>query len=203
MGSWNPPGGGGIDEPVAIRPREDQDLIDRARGGDAAAYGELVRRHQQIAFRTALVFSSSAADAEEAAQDGFVKAWRALARFRDGEPFRPWLLAIVANEARTRRRAAGRRSEWTRRAAAAEGAEARRGGGGGADPLALAIAGEVRGELLGALAALGARDREVLSLRYLLDMSEAEMAVALGCRRGTVKSRLSRALGRLREEVGS
>ena len=62
--------------------------------------------------------------------------------------------------------------EWTRRAAAAEGAEARRGGGGGADPLALAIAGEVRGELLGALAALGARDREVLSLRYLLDMSE-------------------------------
>ena len=202
VGSGNPPGGDGVDEPVAIRPRDDQDLIDRARGGDTAAYGELVRRHQQIAFRTALVFAGSAADAEEAAQDGFVKAWRALARFRDGEPFRPWLLAIVANEARTRRRAAGRRSEWTRRAAAVEGAEAGRGGGG-PDPLALAIAGEVRGELLGALAALGARDREVLSLRYLLDMSEGEMAVALGCRRGTVKSRLSRALGRLREEVQS
>jgi RNA polymerase sigma-70 factor (ECF subfamily) len=185
---------------VATRPRDDQDLINRARGGDTAAYGELVRRHQQIAFRTALVFAGSAADAEEATQDGFVKAWRALARFRDGEPFRPWLLAIVANEARTRQRSAGRRTEWTRRAAAAEGVEAPRRGTG-ADPLAVAIAGEVRGELLGALAALGARDREVLSLRYLLDLSESEMAIALGCRRGTVKSRLARALGRLREEL--
>jgi RNA polymerase sigma-70 factor (ECF subfamily) len=146
--------------------------------------------------------SGSAADAEEAAQDGFVKAWRALARFRDGQPFRPWLLAIVANEARSRRRAAGRRAAWTRRAATAEGTA---GGADAAawscDPLALAIAGERRGELLAALAALGARDREVLSLRYLLDMSEDEMALALGCRHGTIKSRLSRALTRLREEV--
>lgn len=182
---------------MATRPRDDQELIDRARGGDAAAYGQLVQRHQQIAFRTALVFTRSAADAEEAAQDAFVKAWRALARFRDGEPFRPWLLAIVANEARTRRRAAARRDDWTRRAAAADPprpAEA-------SDPLALAIAGERRGELLAALSALGSRDREVLSLRYLLDMSEQEMALALGCRRGTVKSRLSRALGRLRGEM--
>jgi len=201
VGDGNPAGGGGIDESVATtRPLDDQHLIDRARGGDTAAYGQLVRRHQQIAFRTALVFSGSAADAEEAAQDGFVKAWRALARFRDGEPFRPWLLAIVANEARTRRRAAGRRAEWTRRAAAAEEA----GAGESSvprDPLSVAIAGERRGELLAALAALAPRDREVLALRYLLDMSEGEMAVTLGCRRGTVKSRLARALGRLREQV--
>jgi RNA polymerase sigma-70 factor (ECF subfamily) len=200
VGDGNPAGGGGIEDSVAPRPLDDQDLVDRARGGDTAAYGQLVRRHQQVAFRTALVFSGSAADAEEAAQDGFVKAWRALARFRDGEPFRPWLLAIVANEARTRRRAAGRRTEWTRRAAVAEGATAD-GGAALSDPLALAIAGERRGELLVALAALGDRDREVLSLRYLLDMSEADIALALGCRRGTVKSRLSRALGRLREEL--
>jgi RNA polymerase sigma-70 factor (ECF subfamily) len=205
VASGNPAGGGGVEQPVAPRPLDDQSLIDRARGGDTAAYGELVRRHQPIAFRTALVFSGSAADAEEAAQDGFVKAWRALARFRDGEPFRPWLLAIVANEARTRRRAAGRRAEWTRRAAVADGVRAQGGGERAAsgDPLAVAIAGEARGELLAALAALGDRDREVLSLRYLLDMSEAEIALALGCRRGTVKSRLSRALGRLRAEVAS
>jgi RNA polymerase sigma-70 factor (ECF subfamily) len=184
---------------VATRPLDDQELVDRARGGDAAAYGQLVRRHQQIAFRTAFVFTSSVADAEEAVQDGFLKAWRALARFRDGEAFRPWLLAIVANEARTRRRAAGRRAEWTRRAAAAEPSP--EGSADRLDPLALAIAGERRGELLAALAALRPRDREVLSLRYLLDMSEHEMALALGCRHGTVKSRLSRALGRLREAV--
>jgi RNA polymerase sigma-70 factor (ECF subfamily) len=162
-----------------------------------------VRRHQTIAFRTALVFAGSAADAEEAAQDGFVKAWRALARFRDGEPFRPWLLAIVANEARTRRRAAGRRTEWKRRAAVAAGVDAQRGGGGPAsdDPLAVALAGEARGEIFDALSALAPRDREVLALRYLLDMSEGDMARALDCRPGTVKSRLSRALARLREEV--
>ena len=58
-------------------------------------------------------------DAEEAAQDGFLKAWRALARFREGEPLRPWLLTIVANEARNRRRAAGRREHLALRAAAA------------------------------------------------------------------------------------
>ena len=73
--------------------------------------------HQTIAFRTAWVITRSEADAEEAAQDGFLKAHRALGRFREGEPFRPWLLAIVANEARNRRRAAGRRAGLALRAA--------------------------------------------------------------------------------------
>src|SRR5215210_9428067 len=95
---------------VASRPPDEQRLLERARRGDAAAYEELVRAHQQTAFRTACLLSGSAADAEEAAQDGFLKAWRALPRFRAGAPFRPWLLAIVANEARNRRRAAGRRA---------------------------------------------------------------------------------------------
>ena len=199
MGSGNLDDDGGVDPSVAGPPLDDQQLIDRARGGDAAAYGQLVQRHQQIAFRTAFVFTRSAADAEEAAQDGFVKAWRALARFRAGEPFRPWLLAIVANEARTKRRAAGRRDDWTRRAAVAATATAP--DGGAFDPLAAAIAGERREELLSALSALAPRDREVLSLRYLLDMSEGDMAQALGCRPGTVKSRVSRALGRLRAEL--
>src|SRR2546429_1363533 len=55
------------------------------------------------------VITRNAADAEDATQDGLVKAWRALGRFRAGEPLRPWLLQIVANEARNRRRSAGRR----------------------------------------------------------------------------------------------
>ena len=57
-----------------------------------------------------MLITQDAAEAEEAAQDAFVKAWRALARFRAGEPLRPWLLTIVANEARNRRRSAGRRT---------------------------------------------------------------------------------------------
>ena len=58
--------------------------------------------HQDIAFRTAYLLTGSAADAEDAAQAGFVKAWTALPRFRRGSPFKPWLLRIVANVARTK-----------------------------------------------------------------------------------------------------
>ena len=77
---------------------------------DLESYDQLVREHQGIAFRTAYVITGSAADAEEVVQDAFVKAYRARGRFRSGSPFRPWLLAIVANEARNRRRATGRRA---------------------------------------------------------------------------------------------
>ena len=102
---------------VGRPPDNEAALIARAQGGDTVAYGSLVRAHQDIAFRVACLAGGSAADAEEAAQEGFVKAWRALPRFRAGAPFRPWLLAIVANEARNRRRAAGRRAGLVLRAA--------------------------------------------------------------------------------------
>ena len=84
-------------------------MVELARAGDDDAYAALVRAHQDVAFRTAMLITANAADAEEAAQDAFVKAYRALHRFRAGEPLRPWLLTIVANEARNRRRSAGRR----------------------------------------------------------------------------------------------
>src|ERR687885_1387947 len=92
----------------------------RARDGDTAAYERLVSRHAQVAFRVACVLAGSAADAEEAAQDAFVKAYKALGRFRPGHPFRPWLLKIVANEAHNRRRAPGRRPALPSRAAHAD-----------------------------------------------------------------------------------
>ena len=189
-------GPAGVSEAVVGRPRPEDQLVEHARRGDQAAFEELVHRHQTIAFRTAVMLTGSAADAEEAAQDAFVKAWAALPRFRRGAPFRPWLLAIVANEARTRRRAAGRREAWTLRAAHAEPAPV-----AGGDPAAAVAVRERSAELRAALAILDERDRTVLGLRYLLDLSEREMAAVLGCRQGTVKSRLSRALGRLREEV--
>ena len=90
----------------------------RAQRGDPRAYEELVRPHEEIAFRVAYVITRNAADAEDAVQDALVKAWRALGRFRAGEPLRPWLLRIAANEARNRRRSAGRRSALALRAAA-------------------------------------------------------------------------------------
>jgi RNA polymerase sigma factor (sigma-70 family) len=171
----------------------EEELIARARRGDTAAYASLVRLHQDVAFRTAMLITGHPQDAEEAAQDGFLKAWRALGRFREGEPLRPWLLTIVANEARNRRRAAGRREQLALRVASAA---------------VVAAAGEeeldaiAHDDLAAALGRLRPDDRLVLGCRYVLDLSEAETAAALGVARGTVKSRLSRALGRLREEVG-
>ena len=178
------------------RPLDEAELVERARHGDLEAWETLVRTYQGIAFRTAYLLAGSAADAEEAAQDGFLKAQRALARFRRGAALKPWLLRIVANEARNRRRSAGRRERLVLLAAA----EARPGDAV-PSPEAALLDHERRRNLLDAVESLGGRDRAVITCRYLLELSEAETAAALGVRRGTVKSRLSRALGRLRLAV--
>jgi RNA polymerase sigma factor (sigma-70 family) len=181
---------------VEDRPPHEEELVARAKRGELDAYEEIVRRHQTIAFRTAWTITRSAADAEEAAQDAFVKAHAALGRFRDGSPLRPWLLTIVANEARNRVKAAGRRERLALRVA-----EERRPGGAVPSPEAALLDSERREELLAALDRLSAIDRETIACRYFLDLSEEETAAALGCARGTVKSRLSRALDRLRERI--
>ena len=177
------------------RPLEEQDLVEQAKRGDVSAYETLVHQHQGIAFRTAYLVTGTAADAEEAAQDAFVKAYRALGRFRAGAPFRPWLLRIVANEARNRRRSAGRRAGLALRLAEEPSGDA------APSPEATVLDRERRELLLAGISRLREDDRLVIACRYFLDLSEDETAATLGWRRGTVKSRLSRALDRLREEV--
>jgi RNA polymerase sigma-70 factor (ECF subfamily) len=177
---------------VEGRPLAEAELIDRARRGDVMAYEELVRGHQDLAVRTAHLIAPDG-DAEDAAQEAFVKAWAALPRFRVGSPFRPWLLRIVANEARNRRRSAVRRTGLALRVA-----EDRPSGGAAPSPESAVLATERQATLLAALARLRDEDREIIAARYLLDLSEAEAAETLRLPRGTVKSRLSRALGRLR-----
>jgi RNA polymerase sigma-70 factor, ECF subfamily len=183
---------------VVDRPLEERDLIERAQRGDTAAYETLVRAHQQLAFRTAFLITQSAADAEEAAQDGFVKAHAALRRFRRGAPFRPWLLAIVANEARNRRRSARRRAELALRAA-----EAPPTGDAAPSPEAALLQAEERHRLLAAVNELGDDDRLVIACRYFVGLSEEETAAVIGRPEGTVKSRSARALARLRERMGA
>jgi RNA polymerase sigma factor (sigma-70 family) len=177
---------------VEGRPQNERELALRAQRGDARAYEELVRPHQEIAFRVAYVITRNAADAEDATQDGLVKAWRALGRFRASEPMRPWLLQIVANEARNRRRSAGRREQLALRAANVSGEAA-------PSPEDATLDADERARLLAALEQLPADAREVLACRYLLQLSEEETAAALDVARGTVKSRSARALERLRE----
>jgi len=157
-----------------------------------------VTMHQAAAFRVAYLLLASAADAEDAAQEGFVKAYLALGRFRAGEPFRPWLLQVVGNEARNRRRA-----RWRREGVVARAFEAILGPGApaAASSETLVLAGETRAEVRAALLRLGEEERLVVTCRYLLDLSEAETAAALGIPVGTVKSRLHRGLRRLRADL--
>ena len=173
----------------------EQALLARSREGDVRAYEELVEQHQATAFRVAWMITRSRPDAEEATQDGFLKAYRALGRFHEGAPFRPWLLRIVANEARNRKVAAQRREQLAMRTI--EG----RAPASAAPADAEAIANSERAELIAAISRLEERDQLVIGARFFLELSEAETAAALGVRRGTVKSRLSRALARLRKEV--
>jgi RNA polymerase sigma-70 factor (ECF subfamily) len=178
---------------VEGRPTEDHELVERAQGGDVSAFEELVRRHQAVASRVAYLVLRNEADAADAAQEAFVKAYRALGRFKRGAPFRPWLLKIVTNEARSRRRSVVRRDALAHRVA-----EQRPSGEAAPSPEAAAFSQEQREEILRAIDKLAERDQLVISYRYFLDMSEAEMADALGVARGTIKSRLSRAQQRLR-----
>ena len=123
-----------------------------------------------------------------------MKAFRALAGFRSGSPFRPWLLRIVANEARNQRRGAARRAGLALRLA-------ERPPGLERSPEEAALGAMSRAELVRAVSGLPERDRLTLAYRYFVGLSEAEMATAMGCRPGTVKSRLVRALARLRQAL--
>lgn len=171
---------------------DDAELIDRARAGDVAAYEELVRRYQDVALRTAHVVAPEA-DAADAVQEAFLKAHAALPRFRAGAPFRPWVLRIVANEARNRRRSAERRTGLALRVSATTPRDE-----SAPSPEDAALAGEARRQLVAALGTLRDEEREVIGARFLLELSEAETAATLGIPPGTVKSRTSRALAHLR-----
>ena len=180
------------------RPLDDRKLIDRARQGDVNAYEQLVERYANVAVRTAYVIAGSQADAEDASQEAFFKAYRALRRFRPGSEFRPWLLQIVANEARNQRRRAGRQERLAIRVH-----DDLRGGGAAPSPHAQAEAAEERESLLRAVNGLRDEDREVIACRYFLDLSTEETARVIGSPVGTVKSRLSRALDRLKVVLGA
>ena len=163
-----------------------------------AAYEELVRRYEGLAFRVAYLVCRDADEARDAAQEGFLRAWHALPRFRSGAEPRPWLMQIVANAARNRRRGSTRRMNLALRVA-----QDRPSDGAAPSPEAAVLADERRRDLLAALNRLREEDRLVIALRWFADLGEAEMAAALGVARGTVKSRLSRAMGRLRGVLAS
>lgn len=175
---------------------DERHLVAAAKSGDQRAYGQLLERHQTVAFRAAYLITGSEAEAQDATQDACMKAWLAMRRFRSDAPFRPWLVRIAINEARNQRRGTSRRSTLLRALNV--------GGGAGASAPsaeAEALAGESRAELRAAIGRLREDDQLVIAARFLLGLSEAEASIALGLRPGTVKSRCSRALARLHGEL--
>ncbi|MBI4314635.1 MAG: RNA polymerase sigma factor [Chloroflexi bacterium] len=173
----------------------DAELVTRARRADEAAWETLTRAYAEAAFRLAYLILGDPDDADDVAQEAFIRAYRALNQFDLARPFRPWLLSIVANLARNRLRSAGRYLAALQRAARAD-PEAHVGAP------ADSAAAEAR-EVWQAVKRLGQTDSEIIYLRYFLDMSEADTAQTLGVAPGTVKSRTHRALERLRSVVAN
>jgi RNA polymerase sigma-70 factor (ECF subfamily) len=173
---------------------EEDEAVERAKSGDRDAYAFLVARYSALAHRTAYLLGAGA-EAEDVTQEAFVKAFRALDTFRPG-PFRPWLLRIVANETRNAHRAWRRRTSLELRLAVRpdEAADT-------PSPEQSAVASDMSAILLAAINSMSHRDRLVLTCRYFLDLSETETAEVLGWPRGSVKSRLSRALVKLRRAL--
>lgn len=168
-------------------------MVARARAGDRDAYAVLVARYAALAHRTAFLLGAGH-EAEDVVQEAFVKGFRALASFRPDASFRPWLLRIVANETSNLRRSARRRAALELRATAEPSEQPET-----AEHAALAA--DTRAAVLAAVNAMPERDRLVLTCRYFLDLSEAETAEVLSWPRGSVKSRLSRALAKLRRAL--
>jgi RNA polymerase sigma-70 factor (ECF subfamily) len=169
--------------------------VARAIAGDQAAYGELVTRYTALAHRTAYLLGAGA-DAGDVVQEAFVKGYRKLGTFKAGADFKPWLLKIVANETKNLHRGRRRRNLMELRVANTTETVDHDDPG--------TLVDDARTKLLEAVRSLSEPDRQVVTCRYLLDLSEAETAATLGLAKGTVKSRLSRALAKLRpmlEEV--
>jgi RNA polymerase sigma-70 factor (ECF subfamily) len=161
------------------------ELVKRAKAGDRSAFDDLVGPLVGQAFRLAYGMLHDRASAEDAVQEAAVRSWRKLSNLRPGTPFRPWFLAIVANQCRTAMRA-----RWwsVLRVEVIEGPES-----------AAFEDRIVRGaDLRAALRKLGTDQREVLVLRYYLDLPLEEVAAITGVRVGTVKSRINRGLAAMR-----
>lgn len=176
----------------------EQDLIRRAQRGEIAAFDALVRAYETLAFRAAFLITRQEHDAADAAQEAFVRAFRALSSFRVGEPFRPWLLRIVTNQALNRIQAMKRRTNMTERYAqvmqeTTELPNAQR----------TLEAREQNELLMRAVARLKPDEQALITLRYFMELPEVEVAQTLQIPQGTVKSRLHRTLAKLREIIRS
>jgi len=172
----------------------DDELVALARAGDSAAFDQLVTRHQAAAYRAALAALRNPEDAEEVAQDAFVRAWQNLHRFRGESAFRTWLLTIVWNRALSRRRSVAR--WWSRRAPlddAVAVAVDRPGVDAGHD--------EMRRHVATAIETLSPKLRDALLLAQSGEHDYEAIGTLLKIPVGTVKWRVSEARKKVRARL--
>ena len=169
------------------------ELIAAAQSGDIAAYEQLVLLHEQTALRASFLVARDPSLAEDITQEAFIKAYRALGRFRAGKSFRPWLMRIVVNQARNVKRA-----DRSRAATAQRYGDELRSDAQGPSPEAAVVETERRGRLLDAVARLRQDDQTAIHMRFFLELENGEIAQILGCAEGTVRSRVHRASRRLK-----
>ena len=165
----------------------DQDLIRGCLEGSERSHEELFNRYETRALRVAYSLLGDRVEAEDAAQEAFVQAFRSMSRLRPGSEFGPWLFRSVVWAARNRQRSVRRWREALMRRATQEVARV--------DPGPEDL--DTRRSVVEALRQLPSDQREVVVLRFYLDLAEAEVAAIVGCPVGTVKSRAARGLRRM------
>ena len=170
-------------------------LIEQVRRGDEAAWTMVVGQHQEAVFRLAFLLLTDADEAKDVAQEVFIRAFYALDRFDSSRPLRPWLLSITTNQVRNRQRSLGRYLAAVTRWFQAEPARII------PSPSDEHLRKQDAKTIWQAIQRLSRADQEIIYLRYFLELSVEEAAVATDIAPGTVKSRLHRALSRLRITV--
>lgn len=169
------------------------DLVARARSGDDEAFARIVETHHAELVRIAYGVCGDADLARDATQAAWVKIWQGLDKLREPGKLRPWLIAVVSNEARQATRS--RRRRWVREVAPLD--EERDG-----EAASTSQPSGDRSDLIAALQKLDPDDRALIVMRYLGGLGSDEIAQAMGRNASTIRARLSRLMARLREDLG-
>jgi RNA polymerase sigma-70 factor (ECF subfamily) len=191
------------DTRVAVEIRE---LVDRGEN-DAARnrFADLVAAHQRRALRIAFQYLRDAAEADEAVQDAFVKAYGHITSYRDAWPFEVWFTRILINGCLDRRKARARRERWFASAEQASGLDEARAATTPSrqlDPESRLLARERRARLAAAVGRLDGRQRTVFMLCHYGDRTPREVSAITGLNESTVRVHLFRAARKLRALLG-
>lgn len=173
---------------------DELNIVHRAQGGDTAAFGQLVEAYQGQVYRLALHMGLSPADAEEAAQEAFIAAWKGLPRFRGDSRFSTWLYQLTTHAAIDLMRREKKYQNHTdiEDTVLVDAAES---------PQETMEKQETADMVQAAMQTLSPKAREILLLRYQAELGYEEIGAVLGLPNGTVKSRINRAKAQLKEEL--